>query len=73
MLIFMQKDDEIDMVIYGISFDYYHLGRLYRRDELCPAAKGKLNADEWITELPALYRSNSLSPVWNKIIKEASW
>lgn len=71
VLIFMQKDDEIDMVIYGISFDYYHLGRLYRRDELCPAAKGKLNTDEWITELPALYRSNSLSPVWNKIIKRS--
>ena len=30
-----------------------------------------MNADEWITELPALYRSNSLSPVWNKIIKRS--
>ena len=30
----LQKNSDIDMAIFGHSFDYYHDKRLYRRDEM---------------------------------------
>lgn len=29
-----------DMLLFGMSFDYYHHGKLYRRDELIPPCAG---------------------------------
>lgn len=60
---------DVDMVIFGLSFDYYHKGILYRRDELKTPMNGILDKTSWISRMAELYNSNSLSPIWNKIIR----
>lgn len=58
-----------DMLLFGMSFDYYLRGRLYRSEACgCPKS-GCMCAEEWGSELEALFRANMLSPVWNKIIR----
>ena len=58
-----------DMLIFGMSFDYYFHGKLYRRDALVPGLSGLLSRGEWAGQMQELYNSNALSPVWNKLIR----
>lgn len=71
LLQILECDVNIDMAVFGLSFDYYYTGRCYRCDELIPAVSGKLEVSEWILKIPELYQSNSLSPIWNKVIKRS--
>lgn len=56
-----------DMLLFGMSFDYYHKGQVYRQERFSLRDSGCYSR----AELPfdALYRANYLSPVWNKLIK----
>lgn len=65
----MEDDDTLDLLIYGISFDYYYHGKCYRRDELAYPETGQMPLEKWTNALLSLYRSNSISPVWNKIFR----
>lgn len=65
----LEKNSAIDMAVFGISFDYYHADKLYRRDELPPGLTGEVNASGWMQKMPELFFSNALSPIWNKIMK----
>lgn len=58
-----------DMLIFGMSFDYYFKGTRYRRDELVPTLEGLMPKERWLREMKALYACNALSPVWNKFIR----
>ena len=58
-----------DMLIFGMSFDYYFHDRLYRRDELVYPEEGMLTKQQWTKVLEELYWCNALSPVWNKFIR----
>lgn len=58
-----------DMLIFGISFDYFFNGKMYRRDELYYDGEGVLTAKKWSELLLPLFASNSLSTVCNKFIK----
>ena len=58
-----------DMLIFGMSFDYYLQGRLYRRDEVVCPLEGLLPRAQWLGQMQALYERNALSPVWNKFIR----
>lgn len=58
-----------DMLVFGMSFDYYFHGKCYRREELVAPVEGLLTRDRWLGEMEALYRSNALSPVWNKFLR----
>ena len=60
---------EIDIVVYGLSFDYYHNNVLYRRDELKTPLKGVKERKVWLQKLLDLYDANSLSPIWNKVFR----
>ena len=60
---------ENDLTIFGLTFDYYHNGKCYRRDPLCFGYDGVLSRQDWGKDFVQLYRNNSLSPVWNKIFK----
>ena len=62
--------DNVDMVIYGISFDYYYHGRCYRRDELHSKFHGVTSQSEWMAAIVELYKTNALSPVWNKVFRK---
>lgn len=65
----MEDDDTLDLLIYGLSFDYYYHGKCYRRDELTYPETGQMSREAWTNALFLLYRSNSISPVWNKIFR----
>lgn len=67
----LEKEPEIDMVIFGLSFDYYNKNVLYYRDELKPPLTGIKNSTLWIQELQKLYYANALSPIWNKLFKRS--
>ncbi len=60
-----------DILVFGMSFDYYKNGQLYRRDEFVPEQTGLVNKTQIKTDLESLYNTNSLTPVWNKIYKRA--
>lgn len=60
---------ENDMTIYGMTFDYYFHGNCYRRDPMYFAYDGVLTREDWGRAFAALFRDNSLSPVWNKIFR----
>ena len=62
-------EQDPDMLIFGMSFDYYFQGKLYRRDTLVAPLSGLISRGEWIGEMKALYDCNALSPVWNKLIR----
>ena len=57
------------MAIFGISFDYYYRGKLYRRDEMSPPLSGIQNSKIWMKNMLMMYYTNSLSPVWNKVFR----
>ncbi len=58
-----------DMLVFGLSFDYYFHGKLYRRDNLVYTGEGLMSREQWSVELADLFRCNALSPVWNKLIR----
>lgn len=58
-----------DMLIFGLSFDYYFHGSMYRREEMVPPMAGLLPREQWLGQMQALYECNALSPVWNKFIR----
>ena len=65
----IEKTKDIDMAIFGISFDYYYKGKLYRRDEMSPPLNGVQNSKIWMKNMLMMYYTNSLSPVWNKVFR----
>lgn len=64
-----RRCQESDLTIFGLTFDYYHNGKCYRRDPLYFGFDGVLDRNDWGCDFVQLYRDNSLSPVWNKVFK----
>ena len=60
---------ESDLTIFGLTFDYYHNGKCYRRDPLFHAYDGVMDRECWGSGFVPLFRDNSLSPIWNKIFR----
>lgn len=60
---------QADLVIFGLTFDYYYHGSCYRRDPLYFEAEGILTEETWGNAFEELFLRNSLSPVWNKVYK----
>lgn len=58
-----------DVLLFGMSFDYYHQGRLYRREKLVPPCDGIMIPEQMKSCFQALYASNALTPVWNKLYR----
>ena len=58
-----------DMLLFGMSFDYYHHGKLYRRDELIPPCAGSLSLEQLKESFQEFYNCNALTPVWNKLYR----
>lgn len=67
----IEVDTSIDMAVFGMSFDYYYQGKLYRQDKLPPPFNGKVCKEQWLERMYELYTANSLSPIWNKIIRRS--
>lgn len=60
-----------DILFFGMRFDYYKRGVVYRKDVLQYAYEGLLNMNQLRDEFQTLYESNSLSSVCNKLIKRS--
>ena len=58
-----------DMLLFGMSFDYYHHGKLYRRDELISPCAGSLSLEQLKESFQEFYNCNALTPVWNKLYR----
>ncbi len=65
------KSQKPDILIFGISFDYYKTGKLYRSDKFVPEQTGMLDKTQFKAEFESLYNTNSITPVWNKFYKKA--
>ena len=57
-----------DMLLFGMSFDYYYLGKLYRRDELIPPCVGNLSPEQLKEKFREFYICNALTTACNKFI-----
>ena len=65
------RKEKPDILVFGMRFDYYKNGKIYRKDNLAPEQCGKLDINQIRAELDSLYNTNSLAPVWNKFFKRA--
>ena len=61
--------EKTDILVFGMQFDYYKNGKIYRNDKLVPEQTGMLNKAQIKTEFESLYNTNSLTPVWNKFYR----
>lgn len=59
----------IDIAIFGMAFDYYYKGKMYRRDEMITPLQGIQDEKGWLHRLEALFHSNSLSSACNKVFR----
>lgn len=59
----------IDIAFFGMAFDYYYKGKMYRRDEMMTPLQGIQDEKKWNQRLEDLFYSNSLSPIWNKVFR----
>ena len=65
-------DDVVpDVLVFGMEFDYYHDGKIYRRDELLPPVEGNKSIKECNEMLYELFYSNALSSLCSRIIKKS--
>lgn len=60
----------IDIAVFGMSFDYYHRGKVYRSDLMQPLLQGG-DTTEWRQKLVELFYSNSLSSICNKVFRRS--
>ena len=60
-----------DMLVFGIEFVYSRKGRVYRTDELLPPLQGFATAADCSAMMYELFKSNSLSAIWSRIIKRS--
>lgn len=67
----MAAEQQPDMLIFGMSFDYYHRGKLYRRDRLVPPCEGLISQKELRERFRTFYDCNALTPVWNKLYRRS--
>lgn len=60
-----------DMLLFGMSFDYYHHGRMYRREALVPPCEGWLSLEQLKARFQEFYRCNALTTVCNKFCRRS--
>lgn len=60
-----------DMLVFGMMFDFYKNGKLYRTENLVYEKEGLFSKDELLENFAAFYTSNSITPIWNKFIKRS--
>lgn len=60
-----------DMLVFGVCFVYTHHGKIFREDELLPPIEGMISATEYYSNLYDLFIANSLSALWNRLIKRS--
>ncbi len=67
----VSQNTTIEMIVFGLTFDYYSGERVYRQDIMVPPVEGIKTVKECSKLLFSLFQSNSISPLWNKIIRKS--
>lgn len=67
----ISANPDIDMLIFGMSFDYYHLDRLYRSDAVLPPFSGRMSKQELLENINAAFDANCLSSLCNKVYRRS--
>lgn len=58
-----------DLLIFGLSFDYYKGDTIYRSDKLIYPSEGTVSPSEWSSCFSEMFDYNALSSACNKIFK----
>lgn len=58
-----------DMLLFGMSFDYYNHGKMYLRETLNPPSEGSVTLGELKQTFAEYYNSNSLTTACNKLFR----
>lgn len=61
------KNEEWDMIIYGMSFDYFRHANFERSDKVSCGHEGEYNADNVWEEYKSFFDDNALSSACNKV------
>ena len=64
------EEQKPDMLIFGMSLDFYHKGKVYRRESLVPPYDGAILLEQLKSHFKEFYECNSLTPVWNKFCRK---
>ena len=64
------EEQKPDMLIFGMSFDFYHKGKVYRRENPVPPYDGAILLEQLKSHFKEFYECNSLTPVWNKFCRK---
>ena len=64
------EEQKPDMLIFGMSFDFYHKDKVYRRESLVPPYDGAILLEQLKSHFKEFYECNSLTPVWNKFCRK---
>lgn len=62
---------EIDMLVYGLSFDFYRRNHCFRSTVLIPPYNGIKTKDECVRGIDLLFDSNCLSSLCTRIVKKS--
>ena len=60
-----------DMLLFGMSFDYYFKGKRYRRDNLLCEQEGLFSRDAWKELVNPLFQCNYLTSACNKFVRKS--
>lgn len=66
----VRTDPEIDILIYGLAFDYYSKSKCFYTDELCPKCGGKISRKQFIDEINSHFDANCLSSLCSRITRK---
>lgn len=66
----VEENPQIDLAIYGISFDFYSQEKIYRQDALFYSKGGIIGREQWLDAITELYEANVLSSVCNKVFRK---
>lgn len=69
LILQMRQQPELDLLVFGMHFDYYRRGQLYRSDQLSLPQSLVLRGEALAERVPQLFEANYLSPVWNKLLR----
>lgn len=61
--------EDPDMLIFGMRFDYYFRGRLYRQDQLSYPQETCFRNYQWAAQFSELFQMNMLSSSCNRVIR----
>lgn len=65
------RDYDPDMLIFGMSFDYYYKGKIFRSEKKVYSEEGLYSYSEIQANFSELYNSNSLTSSCNKFIRRS--